>query len=36
VVRTSGQTTPELGGIVNVKPHRDRHHAFHAATGSRL
>jgi multiple sugar transport system ATP-binding protein len=36
VVRTSGQHTPELGSIVNVKPHRDRHHAFHAENGRRL
>jgi multiple sugar transport system ATP-binding protein len=36
VVRTSGQHTPELGSIVNVKPHRDRHHAFHAENGKRL
>jgi multiple sugar transport system ATP-binding protein len=36
VVRTSGGNTPALGEIVNVKPHPDRHHAFHAVTGDRL
>jgi multiple sugar transport system ATP-binding protein len=36
VVRTSGHSTPELGAIVNVKPHPGRHHAFHAVTGKRI
>jgi multiple sugar transport system ATP-binding protein len=35
-VRTSGGHAPELGQIVNVKPHPDKHHAFHAVTGKRL
>jgi multiple sugar transport system ATP-binding protein len=36
VVRTNGHATPELGSVVNVKPHPGRHHAFHATTGRRL
>jgi multiple sugar transport system ATP-binding protein len=36
VVRTSGHRTPDLGDTVDVKPHADKHHAFHATTGERL
>jgi multiple sugar transport system ATP-binding protein len=36
VVRASAGTQLELGAIVNVKPHPDKHHAFHAVTGQRL
>jgi multiple sugar transport system ATP-binding protein len=36
VVRTSGERSPSLGEIVDVKPHPDKHHAFHAVTGQRL
>jgi multiple sugar transport system ATP-binding protein len=35
-VRTFSGRTPELGQVVNVKPRTDRHHAFHAVTGTRL
>jgi multiple sugar transport system ATP-binding protein len=35
-VRTHGRRTPELGEVVNVKPHAGSHHAFHAVTGKRL
>jgi multiple sugar transport system ATP-binding protein len=36
VVRSRGGATPRLGQTVNVKPHIDRHHTFHAVTGTRL
>ncbi len=35
-IRTSGERTPHLAEIVNVRPHTDKHHAFHAVTGQRL
>jgi multiple sugar transport system ATP-binding protein len=35
-IRTSGERTPHLAEVVNVKPHPDAVHAFHAVTGQRL
>ncbi|HEX6970213.1 MAG TPA: sn-glycerol-3-phosphate ABC transporter ATP-binding protein UgpC [Micromonosporaceae bacterium] len=36
VVRTERRSMPSIGKTIFIKPHPDRYHAFHAATGTRI